>query len=65
MRDDQVAAIFLDHQNDGTVPHHDEEDPYHLEPQIDKLVSDTSHRITLGAFPPRGPHHNEDDFPTY
>jgi len=61
MPDDQITAIYLKHQDDGQPPEsysdHDEAESLEFEPEAQPLVE-----------PPRvlrGPHANEDDFPSY
>jgi len=58
MLDDQITAIYLKHQSDGQPPEsyseHDEPESLELEPEVEPLVEVQ-----------RGPHHNEDDFPSY
>jgi len=61
MRDDQVTAIYLGHINDGTKPHHDEDEHHILEPVIQPLADET----VIGGRVPTDPHANEDDFPIY
>jgi hypothetical protein len=66
MRDDQVAAIYLDHVNDGEKPHHDEDDPYLVEDRLEEIKPDPGFlRPHMGQLAPQGPHANEDEFPIY
>jgi hypothetical protein len=71
MPDDQVAAIYLDHQNEGTKPEHNEDGLHILEPVVEELVEIKPdpgfENPMLGALTrmPSPPHENEDDFPTY
>ena len=67
MRDDQVAAIYFDHQSDGTRPHHDEDTVvYEESPVLEEIKPDLGFlNPHMGELSPRDPHANEDDFPTY
>lgn len=58
MQDDQVLAIYLGHQKDGTVPEHDEDESYSAEEPL--LGS-----LEIRELAPRPPHTNEDQFPIY
>lgn len=60
MSDEQITAIYLSHQADGTKPEHDEET--HAEP--DALLELPGLKELVDSRPKSGldPHHNEDEF---
>lgn len=59
MSDEQVIAIYLKHTNDGEVPAAYSDSEHVSDEQVD--FDDIGTASVSGP----GPHHNEDDFPTY
>jgi hypothetical protein len=57
MSDEQVIAIYLKNHNEGELPSHDEEHVSDEQVDFDDIGT-----ASIGG---PGPHHNEDDFPTY
>lgn len=65
MDDDQVVAIYLGHQKDGTVPHHDEETAFTLPDYRREDAENPLSALPVRELAPRPPHDNEDLFETY
>jgi len=72
MSDDQVTAIYLKHQRDGQMPEEEPEDidldldlDLDDDPDEDLYFEDADEDADHLIDTYRGPHANEDDFPTY